>query len=155
MKILNYNDQIQLAEILREGAIAFSDRVNINDILHDYAQKYKPDPYNENMVEHIFKSYVYYGNNHALLEEPRPYSREKINDVLFFRQVPDLELTLLGKAILAVSGTKYSKDFLLQQVKTIMTYGKIDIRQEYIFWKRSCGESEESIQRSLQKIEFN
>lgn len=155
MKILNYNDQLQLAKILREGAIEFSERKNIGDILRDYAQKYKPSPNDASMIEHVFKSYVYYGNNHKLLEEYTPYSRDKINNILFFRQVPDLELTLLGKVILAISGTKYSKDFLLQQVKTIMTYGKIDIRQEYIFWCRSCGDSEESIQQSLQKIEFN
>lgn len=155
MKIINYNDQLQLAKILRAGAIEFSEHENIGDILHNYAQKYKPSSNDANIVEHVFKSYVYYGNNHKLLEEYTPYSRDKINNILFFRQVPDLELTLLGKTILAISGTKYSKEFLLQQVKTIMAYGKIDIRQEFISWKRSCGESEESIQRSLQKIEFN
>lgn len=140
---MNLNKQLEIAKILRTGILfdIQKDDIILNQ-LKEYAHKYQIKE-TDNTIEKIFKSFVIHGNNHELIKKYN-YNNNYISDVLFFRQVKDINLTLLAKSVYAVSGSPY-KDFLIWQIKVILDIGEINIKNEYIKWLKSIGRDEATI----------
>lgn len=151
---MNTEQTLILAKILRSGILnQINQNRNILKQLQDYANKYQVYD-KDDKINYIFKSFVINGNNRELMKDYKTFyaNNKYISDVLFFRQSSDIELTLLAKAIYAVSGTPY-KDFLLRQVEILSQNNIIDIKHEYIIWRRELGDSEDFIQRLVSEVE--
>lgn len=147
------NEQLKLAKILRTGIL---NRINqdssILQQLKEYSAKYHIKE-TDSDTEKVFKSFVINGNNHELIKK-YGFIGSSISDILFFRQVEDITLTLLAKSIYAVSGSPY-KDFLIWQIEVILKDGKINIKDEYRKWLTSIGRDENTINVYISENKFD
>lgn len=102
----------------------------------------------------IFKTFIICGGmSNTIKETHNEFCNNEISDTLFFKQVDDIEITLLAKMLYLNNGTKY-KEFLERQINIILINHKINIKDEYIKWKLSVGESSQSIYNRISNIDF-
>lgn len=147
------NNQLELAKILRTGILNKINQDNsILEQLKEYSTKYQIKE-TDSSIEKVFKSFVINGNNHELVKK-YDYIGSTVSDILFFRQVDDINLTLLAKSIYAVSGSPY-KDFLLWQINVILRDGAINIKNEYKKWLESVGKDENTINEYINENTFD
>lgn len=109
---------------------------------------------NDDRKTEIFKSFIIYGGmTNTIKETHNRFCNKEISDTLFYKQVDDIEITLLAKMLYFDSGTKY-KDFLKWQIDVILINHKINVKDEYLKWKLSTGESSQTIYDRISNIDF-
>lgn len=118
-------------KIIRSGILRYD-----IDMLMDSLKKIQQECVildSDDEVTRVFKSFVIYGRvvDVASLLGIKP---EIVSDILFYEKCEDNFLTLLGKYLYSISGTKFGA-FLKIQVEVLFQTGTIDVKQEYLKWR--------------------
>lgn len=101
----------------------------------------------------LFKAFIYYGGNQTAINKELKTKPKELSNVIFFKQSDDIEITLMAKFIYSLTSKEF-REFLNWQVDVILEHNKIDVRHEYIKWKRSLGIELEDIFRLIETIKF-
>lgn len=101
----------------------------------------------------LFKAFIYYGGKQDVINKELKTKPNELSDTIFFKQADDIEITLMAKFLYSLT-TKSFREFLDWQVDVILENNKINVRHEYINWKRSLGIELEDIFRLIETIKF-
>lgn len=121
-----------LGKIIKSGALQ-CDLNALHEVLTFYQKKCQLSKDDDETTK-VFKLFIVWGTI-LKVSQITKLKQTQISDILFFKRCDDLELTLMGKYIYSISGTKYH-EFLKWQVEVLFTTGMLDVKKEYIKWKK-------------------
>lgn len=158
--MLNLNKESMniLGKIIRSGALR-CDIEELCQVLEFVKQKCEVQE-NDDLTTKVFKLFIVYGKITDICGMVE-LKQTEISDILFYKRCSDIKLTLWAKYIYSISGTKFC-NFLKKQVEVILEKGDIDVKQEYLEWRKEIFKEElengsitlEEIIRARDKIEF-
>lgn len=139
---LNVKDkEIFLAKLYKTGILKYEFE-NIFDELKAMQELIEIKE-SDSKIERVFKYYIIFGNIPEV-RKATGIKDDEISDILFFKKCKDINLTFYAKLIYAISGTKFYA-FMKWQVEAMEKNGDIDVRDEYIKWRKASYEKDEKI----------